>query len=92
MIDQQKVTVIQQDLNNQEVFISTLIAFINQVGYSKREPNVTDLEIGFKLGEVFRMLHELHSDSTRLRNEITEILLQITTEPKNDQPNKIFLD
>lgn len=90
---EEEILAIQNDLMNQEIFVKKIIALIHQIGFSKREDTVTDLEIGFKLGEIFRMLHEFNADSIKLKEELNIIFEKIISnrQSENDHP-KIYFD
>lgn len=88
-ITDEELLIIKQDFDNQKIFLFTIISMIEQIGYSKKTGNGNDLETGFKLGEVFRMLHEFHSDSDRLRNEIL-LKLSSAEHELNKQKHFIF--
>jgi hypothetical protein len=90
MITEQELLNIKQDFAQQQIFLHTIIAMIDQIGISKRNVGANDLETGFKLGEVFRMLHEFNADSTKLQEEILEKLTEVSNERVIKPTNFIY--
>ena len=67
---------ILSNLDNQTDYLKVLLEKVGGLQILKREEKVTDLELGFELGFIYRMLQEYSSNSYELNNDIKNLLLK----------------
>lgn len=89
----------KHELNNQILFIKNLLVLLSKIGLEKRE-NESNFDIGFKLGEIYRMIIEFLNDSENLKSTLLifldtmeEKLKELETKKENSTSEKrILLD
>lgn len=80
-----KSSEIKIDFRKQESFFMTLIQMLKDTILLKSNSKSSDLEVGFKLGEIYRMMHEYWGDNCELKEDMLSFIntvISIETQSK----------
>lgn len=84
----QQIILIAQDFEKQELFVKTIIFMLHELGNEKDSKVIPRVTLGFKLGEIYRMLTEFLQSCTDLKLETLSILEQLKNSMENSFENK----
>lgn len=85
MIKEEEIKSISDDLIRQNLFVKSMLVMIYQIGMEKRNENDSKFDIGFKIGEIYRMLTEYQNNCEQLKDELFELFEKVK---KNKVVNK----
>lgn len=79
---------LETDVIAQQGFVLVLIEMFKGIIQDKTKEEISELEMGFRLGEIYRMLHEFHADAKKLGVEV-KLLIETL---KEENGKHILLD
>lgn len=68
------IAIIENELRDQKDFIAVLVGKFEELYELKSKPDVTDFQVGFHIGELYKQLLQFQTDSANLSNEIISFL------------------
>lgn len=97
MIKEEEIKSISDDLIRQNLFVKSMLVMIYQIGMEKRNENDSKFDIGFKIGEIYRMLTEYQNNCEQLKDELFELFekvkkIKVVNKSEDGNGSRILLD
>ena len=73
----QEIILLAQDFEKQELFVKTMLVMLHELGNEKDATVVPRVTLGFKIGEIYRMLTEFLQSCTELKIDTLSLLEQM---------------
>lgn len=77
MTKEEQIVSISNDFTRQSLFVKSILVMLYQIGMEKRLETDSKFDIGFKIGEIYRMLTEYQNNCEELKVEVLELLQEL---------------